>query len=362
MPPVKISWLWPVLGRWSFGGKIRERCWKKIAQQLRHTHMPLWHCFSILKERAKSERSPVQYVYGQIERALTSGHTIGTALAPFASHEEIMLIDSGQTGGERMLADGFFKAADLLAKRREIRGKVIGGLAYPVLLLAIIIVFLCVISTVLIPQLSVLSDPQTWTGAAAVLYAVATFVASPYGAAAGVGVLALAVLVSISMSRWAGRSRRMADRFPPWSIYRVIVGVSWLYATAILLQTGVKLVTIIDKTLKNPHASSYLKSRLRPVLNGTIRGLNLGEALHQTHMNWPDTTFIDDLRTYATLPSFNDMLGSIADDMIEETMERVDKGSKVINTLCILLIVGGIVLLLIGLGSIQTQITQNFGA
>ena len=44
------------LAKSSFDSRTRERCWKKLARQLRHTHLSLEHCFRILQERAKKEK------------------------------------------------------------------------------------------------------------------------------------------------------------------------------------------------------------------------------------------------------------------------------------------------------------------
>ena len=351
------------LGKLSFDSKTRERCWKKLGRQLKVTHLPLEHCFRMLYERAKAEKNPVHIVYGHIIRSLESGHKIGKALTGFAAPEEIMLIDSGQTGGEFALADGFLRAAELMEKRRKIKGMLIKELAYPVLLFCGVIGFLVVISTVLMPQLTVLSNPETWHGPASVLYHLSDFIASWYGVGVAFFILFIIIVICYSMKNWCGFGRNFADKMPPWSIYRILSGVSWLYATAILLQTKeLKLETIIRNTISGKAASPYLRSRLRPIYNHTIKGLNLGEALCAAGRHWPDASLADDLRTYAALPGFNQQLGSIADDMLMESMERIQRGASVLGVLSILFLVGTIVLLVSGIFSIQQQLTQGLGA
>ena len=91
------------LAKSSFDARTRERCWKKLARQLRHTHLSLEHCFRILQERAKKEKNPTHLIYGRIVQSLLNGDTIGKALSRYATPEEVMLIDSGQTGGEACL-------------------------------------------------------------------------------------------------------------------------------------------------------------------------------------------------------------------------------------------------------------------
>ncbi len=350
-----------LIARSSFDPKVRERCWKKLARQLKHTHLSLEHCFRILQERAQKEKNPVHLVYGHIVQSLLSGETIGKALSRYATPEEIMLIDSGQTGGEAMLSAGFERAADLLEKKRKIKGMVIKEIAYPILLFCGVIGFLFTVSTMLIPQMSMLSDPEKWTGTAWLLYKLSSFITSLYGAAAALLLLCGIILILFSLKHWTGPGRTFADKIPPWSVYRVLVGVSWLYATAILLQTRVKLVVILQRTLENRDTSPYLRSRLRPVYQFTLQGLSLGDALCSTPARWPDFALADDLRTYAALPGFNEQLSKIAEEMMDESMERIQRGANLLGVFSILLIILTIIFLVLGVFSIQQHVTQGIG-
>lgn len=155
---------------------------------------------------------------------------------------------------------------------------------------------------------------------------------------------------------------RVADRIPPWSIYRILVGVSWLYATAILLQTKeIKLVIILNKLIENRDTSPYLRSRLRPIYRLTMQGFSLGEALCKTATRWPDRILADDLRTYAALPGFNQQLGSIAEEMLEDSVEKIQAGASVMGVMSILLLSLTIIIMVLGLLSINQQVTQGLG-
>lgn len=347
--------------RLAFDSRTRERCWKKMARQLRFTHISMERSFRILQERAKKEHNPAHLAYGRIAGALLAGHPIGKALSRYATPEEIMLIDSGQTGGEATLPEGFAKAADLLEKRRKIKEMLIKELAYPVFLLGAVVAFLFMVSTMLVPQMSRLSNPETWTGPAWMLYAVSNFVNSWYGAATLLLLIASFCLVGFSFQHWSGMGRSFADRFPPWSIHRILVGVSWLYATAILLQTGVKIAVVLKKSIENPDMSPYLRSRLRPIYRHITQGLSLGDALWATPSKWPDRVLADDLRTYAALPGFTEQLAQIAEDMMTECMERIQRAAGILGTAAILLLVLTVIFLVFGVFSIQQHVTQGIG-
>ena len=343
------------LAKLSFDSRTRERCWKKLARQVKYTHLPLEQWFRLLLERAKKDKNPVHHVYEHIVKSLRDGNTLGNALQGFAEPEEIMLINSGQTGGQASLAEGFAKAADLMEKKRKIKGGILKEVAYP-------LGFLFLISTVLIPEMTRLSDPSKWTGAARLLYVISSFVTSWYGLITAILCAVLLFLIGLSLKRWSGTGRTLADKVPPWSIYRMLVGISWLYAVSILLQMKeLKLVVILKNLMDDPNTSDYLRSRLGPIYRSTVRGMSLGDALDSSGTGWPDPVLVDDLRTYSTLPGFNQQLGSIAAEMLNESTEKIQIGASILGVASILFFIMVVILMTLGVFSIQQQTSQGLG-
>jgi len=350
------------LAKLSFDSRTRERCWKKLARQVKYTHLPLEQCFRLLLERAKKDKNPVHHVYEHIVKSLRDGNTLGKALQGFAEPEEIMLINSGQTGGQASLAEGFAKAADLMEKKRKIKGGILKEVAYPIVVFCSVLGFLFLISTTLIPEMMRLSDPSKWTGAAWLLYQISTFVTSWYGLVSATVFVALLFFIGVSLKRWSGSGRVLADKIPPWSIYRVLVGISWLYAVSILLQMKeLKLVVILKSLIDDPTTSDYLRSRLGPIYRSTVRGMSLGDALDSAGTGWPDPVLVDDLRTYSTLPGFNQQLGSIAQEMLNESMEKIQRGASILGVVSVLLLIMTVILMAMGIFSMQQHVTRGLG-
>lgn len=346
----------------SFRGSERERCWKKTGHLLQATHISVEQHFRTLQERAKKDKKSVALVYGHIVRQMAEGRTISEAIARYATPEEVMLIEAAQTAGERYLAEGFLKAAKLMKQKHRIRGMLIKQLTYPTFLLITVVGFLVFIAKFIVPQLTALADPETWTGASAALYAVSSFVSSWKGIVTGIGILLLGFAVAYSMKHMTGRIRDFADRLPPWSVYRLICGSSWLYATALMLHTrNLKLETILRRLLNNRATSPYMKSRLSPIHAKTLLGLNLGDAMYGTKTRWPDAVIADEFRTYAALPNFNELLGGIAEEVMNDSMEKIERGVGALGVLAIFLLVIIIALLVAGIFGIQDQITQSIG-
>ena len=346
-----------------FSGRVRERCWKKTGRMLATTRMPVEQSFAVLEERARQDRAPYAFVFRDIRQRLSAGYSIGRAIAPCASSEEVMLIESGSLAGSASLADAFARAARLLEKRRLLQGCIAKELSYPLALMLAVCAFICAISIVLVPKLAALSSPSSWKGAAGILYAVSCFTASWKGLALGAILVLLAGLSLWSLPRWTGRIRSLADHVPPWSVYRLLSGTSWLYATAMLLsQREVRLSEATAFILEHGRAAPYLASHLGPVAEADSRGCTLGEALCQTRDRWPDRQLASDLAIYSALPGFRSMLAGLAEDMLQEGMEKIQGTARTAGSLAMILATVSICLLVAGLFCIQEEITSATGA
>ena len=349
------------LARLSFHSRARERCWKRIGRQLKITHLPLEYCFHVLEERALEDKNPLAHVYADIGARLSRGYSVGAAIAPYATPEEVMLIDAGQAAGEHGLAQGFLRSATLMEKRRLMKAAIVRELVYPASLVTAMAAFLVVIAHVLVPRLAVLADPSTWQGAGAMLYQVSLFASSGEGLACLGLVAALALAAGFSLPRLTGRIRLVADHVPPWSVYRLLTVVSWCYATALMLETRQKLGVILQGLVDARETSPYLRWRLLPLLWADSRGYSLGEALCQSPDRWPDRTMAEDMRVYSALPGFADMVAELAEGLMEDAMERVRRLAKGLGGLAIVGVVGLLLLLVAGLFGIQEQITGSVG-
>lgn len=324
------------LARLAFTGTLRLRTWKKIAAQIRHG-VSLTDSLQVMHKRAVSRKSLHARVFEDVLAMLDTGHGLDTALAGYASPEEVMLIGGGQESGN--LAGGLALAAELILARQKIVGAVVGALVYPAMLMGIVLLLLVGVSTLVVPQLASMSEPTTWTGSAAALYAVSSFVASLWGVATlcGLGLGTAAVIVSLPY--WTGSIRRRFDQFPPWSLYRLTVGAVWLYTLATLMRSGKEISQILTSMLDMETLTPWLRERVAAVQEEFEQGKDLGEALHDTGMNWPDAEIVDDLRVYATLPGFFDRLQELADDWLDEGIELVQRQARTLNVVCMLVII-----------------------
>lgn len=340
-------------GRFAFGSKQRQRAWKKLAVQV-HNGIPLDESLEILLTQARSRKSPLAVVYGDILAHMSSGHNLGTALTGYASPEEIMLIASGQKAGK--VEEGLRLATTLLAAKQKIQTAVISALAYPLFLALLCISLLVVVSVRVVPQLAVLVDPSQWTGAAGVLYSISSLVGSFYGIMLLSLLLGACVAMFVTLPLWTGKQRRAVESIPPWSIYRLTVGSVWLFTVATLMRSGMQLAHILENMLSSDSCAPYLYERVQAIAVQSRAGRNFGEAMHEAGTHFPDADLIDDMRVYARLPGFQERLYEMASDWMTDGVELIQRNAKVLNTVFITLIIAQVGGLAVAVVSLQSQL------
>jgi type II secretory pathway component PulF len=345
-----------LLVRLSFNAAARQRAWEKLATQIKYG-LTFDDGLRILQEQLAERETWLPNVYGIIRSRIANGHALGTALLGLAGYEEIMLLAAGQAGGKLEISLNL--AAELLEARRKIRAALAGALFFPSLLALAYIASIWVVAHYVMPMLAQLSNPAKWTGAAAALYALSSFVNSIWGLITLVAMLGLGGVVFSSLPHWTGALRIRADSFPPWSLYRLTVGVVWLYTVSIFMRSRIQIAGIFNIMLSSS-ATPYLRERIQAIMEISHEGINFGDALHACGMNFPDRVLIDDLRIYAPLPGFQEKLAELAQKWLTEGIGLIQRGARGINVGFMLFLMMSILGLGLAAMSLQSQLVRGF--
>ena len=341
------------ISRLSFNAKVRASVWKQLGKLLEN-RMRLADALALLKEQAERRKSPRALVYAEILRKLGSGHTLGEALeVGYASREEILLISFAQDSSR--LAGGLTLAGKVLEARGKILKSLVNVLSYPVMLFTLVIVMMIIVAEKVMPHLLLLSDPNTWSGAAYILYRQSSFVASLEGLIFGLVLLALAVLTGFSFARWTGPGRRVADKIMPWSIYRLTVGTLWLYALATRMSAGHQISGILREMVSDPGTSPYLREIMERVLAFSSKGEDLGQALKNSEMSFPSVELVDTLAVYARMPDFQKHIVELADGWLADGIEGIERLVGKLRFWMLILVILQLCLVALAIGNFQTQ-------
>lgn len=342
--------------RLSMTASVRLRVYRKIATMLANG-LPLLRILDELGNRASSHgkkpSQPLAIAMSEWKRAVQSGQPLAEGMQDWVPRAEQLVILAAEQSGR--LESGLSAVIDVVQASRRIRASIAGGLAYPALVLAVVLSYAYLFGTLVVPEFARVSDPTRWRGSAQALYLASDWIRA-WMPVLVLLVIAMIVLIVHSLPRWRGESRILADRLPPYSVYRMVQGSGFLFAFSALLSAGITVEKSLLRLCES--ANPWLRERLEGALLGVKSGLNCGEALKNAGYAFPSPEIVDDLCIHAEYRGFPEVLRMVADEWLEEGVAHIGQQMRLLNGLAICLLAGMIAFLVAGMFSIQ----QNVGA
>lgn len=341
----------------TFSSSERLRTYRKISVMLTNR----LGIDEILKELYNREsddgRKPGELsavVYDEWRKVIQNGGRFSDALKGWVPEMERMIIMSGERAGG--LPDALLSVITVVEANKKIKGTVIRGLFYPAVLLSATVAYLFLFGLKVIPEFTRILDADRWGPLARSLYLMSEFVIH-FG---WILIVALAVgitLVVTSMGTWTGKGRIVADRLPPWSLYRLVVGSGFLISLSALLGGGGKILDALQ--LIGEHGNRYLRERIDGFLYGVHSGMNAGDAMARTGFDFPSKEIVADLGIYAKYSGdFGDAVDKVAREWLTDGLLQVEAVMKVLNGLAIATMALVLMWIVGGFFAIQQEIGQ----
>ncbi|RJF96858.1 type II secretion system protein F [Noviherbaspirillum cavernae] len=348
------------VNRWwaktQFNDSARLRLYRKIAKMLSNG-LPLLKILEELRDRAsyegKKPNEPMAIVLDDCRRMVQNGRLLSEALEWWIPRTEQMIIMAGEQSGR--LEVTLTAVVDVVQAEKKIKSIIISGITYPAAVFSLIIVYIYIFGTRVIPQFSRMVDPSQWKGAAKSLYVMSLFVQN-WMLYFVVALIAIVIGVLVSMPQWRGNLRVHFDKIAPYSVYRLVIGSGFLMAFSALQFAGIT----VEKSLArlSNMADPWLRERLDGALLGVKSGLNCGEALRNAGYGFPSKEVIDDLCVYAEYKGFAEALKILADEWIAEGTEQISIQMKVLNGFAIVTLAIVIGWLVAGFFGIQHELAS----
>lgn len=347
-----------VVNRWwaklQFDEGVRLRLYRKMAKMLSNG-LPMLKILEELQQRASNHgakpNEPLAIVLEDCRRAVQNGNLLSEGLEGWVPRSEQLIILAGEQAGQ--LEKTLLAVTDVVQASRRIKAVVMAGISYPAVILSLVVVYIYLFGTRVIPEFARIVDPTYWKGAAKSLHVMSVFVQNWMLLVVFVLAAILTALL-LSMPRWRGNVRIFFDRFVPFSIYRLIAGSGFLMAFSALQSAGIT----VEKSLVRLSmlSSPWLRERLDGALLGVRSGLNCGEALRNAGYGFPSEEVIDDLCIYADHRGFAEALKLLADEWLEEGIELISIQMKLLNAFSIIIMAVVIGWLVTGFFGIQQEI------
>ncbi|MGH0003788.1 type II secretion system F family protein [Pseudovibrio ascidiaceicola] len=300
----------------------RVRTYKKLMRLLNNNIM-LTEALKLIENNAskdgKKSKDGTAIAVGRWRELNGDGQPIAEAMKAWIPAREYIMISGGTLSGK--LGDALKETLLITDSVSTLQRKIVGGLAYPAMLLTMIIGMMLMFAIKVYPEMAQFVPLEQWPAASANYAKISLFMLDNIQYIVA-GLFGLTVAIFYSLSRWTGPVRNVLDKFPPYSFYRIMMGASFLLTLSSMLKSGLTLPTALDHLKK--HAQPWYDERLSAALFYLSDGKNLGLALDRSGHQFPDKETITDLRSYADLSAFDEILKTLGSEWITETVEKVE--------------------------------------
>lgn len=288
-------------------------------------------------------------------KAIRNGDPFSVALRGWAPSTELLMLSVGDVANLETALENTVKVVEGTKRMKQ---AVIGAVLYPLFLLMMVCFLIWGVGAFMVPPMIDAVPNLQWRGISLSLVNLSNFVQEhPVILFATLPVIV--ILVSLTFPRWKKETRAIADRVPPWSIYRIFIGVGWLLSLSALVSAG----TPVSKAMRalRADASPYLLYRIDSALKHVNNGDNIGDALYKTELGFPDEEVIGDLRIYSELDNFTEALERLSVEWMEDSIRDVASKAAALNGLAILIIAAVICWVVAGTFDMQEQMVDGMG-
>lgn len=340
-----------------FGYKVRREFYNQIislAEAGVSRTDSLRMIWDIASLEGKKPRDGLPLIVADIVESLTGGLTFGQSLKPWIPQDEFMAIEAIE--GSSDFAGNLKEYLWLAEKQKGIRGKIIGGLVYPVFLLSISLGVVWYFGATVMPVLSTILPPEQWAGMAYLLYLLSIF-ATDYVIWFVLTLILTITTVVITLPRWSGMSRCVADKFPLYSTYRMYTGINFLTSISALAKSGMSLSDAIDRVRRN--ANPYVRMRVDRVLRRMLEGDNFGSAMYRAGTGWPDTAMALNIKVFAETQDLSEHMSRMAKEWLITSEANVEQNMGVLKYAAMILMFATIMTIIGGIYGINMQISAG---
>ena len=342
----------------NFSNQTRLKIYRKIASLMRN-RFSLMNALDMLHDGAsnggKNPDEPMAIAIASWAKALQNGLPFSDALKGWAPDRERLMLSVGDVSDMESALLNLIRVTE--GSTKMIR-PIVGAIVYPSFLFMLSVLIIYAIGVYMVPPMLEAAPNVRWRGTAATLVDLSYWIKENWEIAFSV-LPVLGLIIYFTIGIWTGRLRAMFDNLPPWSLYKVFTGISWLLALSALVKSGTPVSTSMRALRRD--STAYLKERIDKTLVFINNGDNLGEALSKTGLEFPDVEIINDLKIYSELDNFEEALENLANEWLEESVYLIEQKASILNMVAILTVAGIIAWAVFGVFDMQDQITSAMG-
>ena len=332
--------------RWQFLHiDLRRRLYQRLASNI-EADIPLYDTFRVLSARYAQRGDPRAALYRDWAEHMAGG-TLGDTLRGWIPSTERATIAAAERAGATR--GGLIDAAHYLAQLQAIRAELRKAFSYPLLLLAVLVIYVLFWAFRIVPALNF--DPELLSEQSQFTINMAEAIRN-WSLPLLVPLLAGAGAVWWSCGHYTGPARRLLDRALPWSTYRQYQTANFLLSLNTLLSAELPLRDCLNQLRTG--ATPWLLYQI-DLMSDSLVGRDPSVVLSAL----VDPELGDDIAVAAAVGTIENTIAIIARQIHISTTERINSLAQRINVVLLALVTAFIVLLVGSLLSIGGDLADR---
>ena len=320
----------PILLKLRFKLKDRISIYEKLQSYIEE-EFPVYDSLLKFKQRYDKKKDFKGKIIGFWLEKIKKGDSFSKAIAGWVPESELNLIAAGENGTG--IADGLKEAIKFANSTQKIKSTIIGGAMYPIVLLLVVFVFTAMFSKQIAPAYLDILPLERWPSSGQTFYLMSKFLVD-YWMVLLMCLIGISVTIGLTIGKWTGSLRKIADKFPPWSVYKVYQASSFLIGLASMMRSGIPLNDSLIKMKKSSSLwlATYLDEMIRNLRHG---GKNFGKHLD---VGLLDDETAGDVVDYSELGKFEVAIYSIGEKNLEESVQKINQRMGLIRNIMIVIV------------------------
>lgn len=271
-----------------------------------------------LEVNSKDLKSRLWYVYDDImEQMRNSDADFAKALSKYVPQQDIMIISASEQDD---ITAGFTTVIENNKKTNQMKKAFIQALAYPLFMFGVLLLLLFYFSIRVIPAFvqNVHNITQLSPSSVFLMYMADSF----NWWFSGLIILVIGVVIFIvwALPNLTNEYRKYLENIAPFNMYRIMIGCGFLFALNSLGRSGYLQYEALEQMLKL--AKPYLRYRIQTLMEHMADGLDIGESLIHSKLDFPDKHMVRELAIQIKY-SEDDVLDALSSTLAEDGLETI---------------------------------------
>ncbi|MBP9741746.1 MAG: type II secretion system F family protein [Burkholderiales bacterium] len=285
-------------------------------------------------------KSRLWYVYDDImEQMRSSEADFAHALAKYVPQQDTMIIAASEQDDITL---GFTTVIENNRKTNEMKQAFTQALAYPILMVCVLVTLLFYFSIKVIPAFMESMQSGVVLSSSSVFLVEMAQSFNWWFSLLVIGIVGVGLFIVWALPNLTHKYRKFLEDLPPFNMYRIMIGCGFLFALNSLSKSGYLQYEALEQMLKL--AKPYLRYRIELLMDKMADGLDIGEALIYSKLNFPDKQMVRELAIQIKY-SDEDTLEVLSSNLAEDGLEIIKIQAQIMRFLITFIVFGVIAFL-----------------